>query len=149
MTIRFPLLSMLLAVAMTGCASDKTVYTTGMVNLPLKTYRAKVIEAKDVTIEGKAVGGAQVGAMSGAMIGGGGHGWTGAGVGLLAGAVTGAVVDQVAKHKSGVEITYLPEGSTEQKVLVQEASTFNPIRAGDTVKITESQFQVRAERVGG
>lgn len=139
------------AAFLTGCASSQkaNVYQTGQVQQSMKIKLATVIDVREVEIEAQNTGvgstsGAAIGAVAGSVNGRGGlvQGIAGA----VVGGVAGTLAERAVGQKTGVEITYQPDGSKDMEALVQEKDN-QEIKAGDRIRLVQSAFATRAVKI--
>ncbi len=147
------IVSLIAAVMLSGCigmSQKQNVYQTGQVQQAMKVKIATVIDVREVAIEAKPSGaGAMAGGAAGGLLAAGvdSRGGAVAGIaGAVAGGLAGTVAEKALSAKTGVEIVYQIDGSTEVEALVQEKDD-QIITPGDRIRLIQGSFAVRAVKL--
>ncbi|HEY8538464.1 MAG TPA: hypothetical protein VIL28_06325 [Steroidobacteraceae bacterium] len=128
-----------LAVMLAACASPGgQIYSQADAGRPWRVQNAKILDIKEVSIEGRntpigTVGGGLIGYSLGRAVGAGTGARIAGAVGGVAGAVVGEQVEKAATRKKAYEILVDIEDGLEQLVVVQPADQI--FEVGESVRV--------------
>lgn len=142
--------ALLVAIALSGCASSKSgsTYTREQARQEMQVRLGVVESVREVTLEGTKSGtgtiaGAAVGGVAGSNIGGGKGQIVGAIIGAVAGGMAGLAIEEGVTRKNALEITVKLDNGQLAAIVQEGDEQFYP---GDRVRLLSGRGTTRVTR---
>lgn len=136
------------ALLLTGCASDQRGIGSGAADAPKEVVKLGVIESvTPIELDASSGGGASVGGVFGQVGGASTGGGRGSNVGIILGGVIGGTLGHQAgiATKPGLEIWVKLDGEEGKSTYVMQPGTPDAFKIGDRVRVVSKKGETRVE----